>query len=85
MGRGPDISPCFLMNVLFEQLGWTGDAYMQAVEDCWKELPVIHNYGACITAEGELVRGPVRTRRSWSAGSGSWDTTGSTISQTETA
>ena len=58
VGRGPDISPCFLMNVLFEQLGWTGDAYMQAVEDCWKELPVIHNYGACITAEGELVREP---------------------------
>ena len=57
-GRGPDISPCFLMNVLFERLGWDGDAYMQAVEGIRRELPVIHNYGACLTAGGELVREP---------------------------
>lgn len=55
-GRGPDVSPCFLMNVLFEQLGWAGDAYMQAVEECRRELPMIHNGGMCLTPEGELVR-----------------------------
>ncbi len=53
-GKGPDISPCFLMNVLFEQLGWTGDAYMQAVDPCRAELPVIHSHGARLTAAGEL-------------------------------
>jgi len=54
-GKGPDISPCFLMNVLFEQLGWTGDAYMQAVDPCRAELPVIHSHGARLTAAGELT------------------------------
>ena len=54
-GEGPDISPCFLMNVLFEQLGWTGDAYMQAVDQCWAQLPVIHSHGVRLTAGGELT------------------------------
>ena len=58
VGKGPDISPCFLMNVLFDQLGWTGDAYMQAVNQCREALPVIHNYGTCLTADGQLVRSP---------------------------
>lgn len=58
VGKGPDISPCFLMNVLFDQLGWTGDAYMQAVNQCREALPVIHNYGTCLTADGQLVRAP---------------------------
>ena len=53
-GVGPDISPCFLMNVLFDRLGWKGDAYMQAVDECWREVPVIHSYGRYITADGEL-------------------------------
>lgn len=56
VGEGPDISPCFLMNVLFEQLGWTGDAYMQAADQCRRELPVVHNYGAYLTSGGELTR-----------------------------
>ena len=55
VGEGPDISPCFLMNVLFDQLGWTGDAYMQAVEPCLQALPVIHTHGARLTAAGELT------------------------------
>ena len=55
VGTGPDVSPCFLMNVLFEQCGWAGDAYMQAVYDCWKALPVIGTHGQYITADGELV------------------------------
>lgn len=56
VGEGPTISPCFLMNVLFEQLGWEGDAYMQAVESCWKALPVIHVSGSYLTADGTLTR-----------------------------
>ncbi len=54
-GKGPDISPCFLMNVLFEQLGWTGDAYMQAADQCRAQLPVIHSHGVRLTAGGELT------------------------------
>lgn len=54
-GEGPDISPCFLMNVLFEQLGWTGDAYMQAADQCRAQLPVIHSHGVRLTAGGELT------------------------------
>ena len=63
VGQGPDISPCFLMNVLFDQLGWKGDAYMQAVEQCWRQLPVIHTSGACITADGQFVREPDEGQR----------------------
>ena len=54
VGEGPDISPCFLMNVLFDQLGWEGDAYMQATADCWREVPVIHTQGRYLTADGTL-------------------------------
>jgi len=61
-GEGPDISPCFLMNLLFDRLGWTGDAYMQAVDQCRQELPVIHSYGACLTADGQLVRDLTRAQ-----------------------
>ena len=53
-GVGPDISPCFLMSVLFEQLGWKGDAYMQAVDRCRREVPVIHTSDLYITADGVL-------------------------------
>lgn len=55
-GEGPDISPCFLMNVLFDQLGWKGDAYMQAVYDCWQALPVVHTSTFYLTDDGELTR-----------------------------
>ena len=55
-GEGPTISPCFLMNVLFEQLGWEGDAYMQASRAVRTALPVLHNSSTRLTQEGELVR-----------------------------
>lgn len=58
VGDGPDISPCFLMNVLFDQLGWKGDAYMQAVYDCWQALPMVHTSGFYLTDEGELTQYP---------------------------
>ena len=43
------------MNVLFDQCGWEGDAYMQAVYDCWQALPVIHTSGAYLTADGTFT------------------------------
>ena len=54
VGTGPDVSPCFLMNVLFEQLGWEGDAYMQAADACRREVPVVHSYGIYFTADGAM-------------------------------
>ena len=44
-GDAPTISPCFLMNVLFDQLGWEGSAYMQYTDTVRARLPVIHTSG----------------------------------------
>ncbi|MBQ2960953.1 MAG: LTA synthase family protein [Oscillospiraceae bacterium] len=41
-GKGPVISPGYLMGVLFEQLGWKGSAYMQFTGAMREKLPVIH-------------------------------------------
>lgn len=57
-GAGPDISPNFLMNELFNLCGWQGDSYMQFSSSVMDELPVIHSSGACITADGEFVAAP---------------------------
>ena len=39
------MSSCFLMNLVFDQLGWTGDAWAQATADLWRELPVLTTVG----------------------------------------
>ncbi len=58
-GEGPDISPCFLMNVLFDQCGWEGPAYMQYTRQLMAALPVIREGGvSCVTAAGEYVVQP---------------------------
>ncbi len=56
VGEGPTVSPCFLMDVLFEQLGWTGDAYMQAARAVREALPVVQTSGFYLTAGGTLTR-----------------------------
>ncbi|MBR7179496.1 MAG: LTA synthase family protein [Oscillospiraceae bacterium] len=42
VGQGPDISPCFLMNVLFEQCGWEGPGFMQLTDAVLAETSVLH-------------------------------------------
>lgn len=42
VGQGPEISPCFLMNVLFEQLGWDGPGFMKLTNEIKAQLPVLH-------------------------------------------
>ena len=42
VGQGPDISPCFLMNVLFEQCGWKGPGFMQLTNAVRAETAMIH-------------------------------------------
>jgi len=44
-GQGQDISPNFLMNQLFSLCGWKGNAYIQAAEEIWQQMPVITTIG----------------------------------------
>ncbi|MCD7776198.1 MAG: LTA synthase family protein, partial [Firmicutes bacterium] len=53
-GTGPTVSPCFLMNVLFDTLGWDGPSYMQATDDIMSVMPVITTTGRYMI-NGELV------------------------------
>lgn len=54
VGEGPDISPCYLMNELFSQLGWDGTAYMKFMNDMESSLPVINTSGFYL-ADGEVT------------------------------
>ena len=47
-GNGPTISPCFLMNVLFQQIGWKGPSYMQYCSTIMEKIPVIYTNGRYI-------------------------------------
>lgn len=40
-GEGPDISPCYLMNLVFRQLGWKGPAFMQAMDEMMEVFPIV--------------------------------------------
>ena len=42
VGQGPEISPCFLMNVLFEQCGWEGPGYMKLTDEVMAQRPILH-------------------------------------------
>jgi len=55
MGEGPDVSSCFLMNLLFEQCGWTGDRWMQATEEIRQEIPALTALGRYVQRDGILV------------------------------
>lgn len=44
-GIGPDISPCFLMNVLFEQCGWEGPGYTRLTDAVLDAVPMLHTSG----------------------------------------
>lgn len=54
-GEGPDISPCFLMQQVFDLCGWTGPAYMQAARTVSAEVPVVHTAGQYMV-DGVLTR-----------------------------
>ena len=41
VGEGPTVSPHYLMNLVFEQCGWEGPAYMQAMGDIMQTLGAI--------------------------------------------
>nr|WP_326165355.1 LTA synthase family protein [uncultured Oscillibacter sp.] len=53
-GEGPDVSSCFLMDLLFDRLGWTGGAWAQATADIWREIPVLTDHGRYVR-DGRLT------------------------------
>lgn len=48
VGEGPDVSACFLMNLLFDLCGWEGDAWNQATTDIWEVIPVLTTVGGYV-------------------------------------
>ncbi|MDE6620541.1 MAG: sulfatase-like hydrolase/transferase [Lachnospiraceae bacterium] len=48
VGQGPTISPCYLMNVLFEQCSWEGPAYMQVMDEMRNVFSVVSTSGKYI-------------------------------------
>ena len=54
VGEGPDVSSCFLMNLLFEQCGWAGNAYLQATDEVRAVIPVLTTVGGYVQ-NGQLV------------------------------
>ena len=58
VGEGPDVSSCFLMNLLFDLCGWQGDAWAQATADIWQEIPVLTTVGRYVCKDGQLTETP---------------------------
>lgn len=54
-GQAPTISPGYLMNVLFDTLGWKGSAFMQFTSDVMNTLPLVSTNGYFIE-NGEFAR-----------------------------
>lgn len=56
VGTGPTVSPIFLMNVLFEQCGWSGPAYRKLSDAVMDAVPILHQTGVYASG-GSLVPG----------------------------
>ena len=46
-GKGPTVSPCYLMDVAFEQMGWAGPAFSQVMREMREVFPVISTHHSC--------------------------------------
>lgn len=53
-GEGELISPCYLMNELFDLVGWDGPSYCKMTGELKKTLPVVHTSGRFME-DGALV------------------------------
>lgn len=53
-GEGPTVSPCYLMNLLFDQCSWEGPAFMQAMGDMMEVFPVVTTHG-CYVVDGRFT------------------------------
>ena len=58
VGTGPAVSPCYLMNVVFELCGWgKGTEYMQLMNDLMQLSPVVNTSGFYVE-NGAVTREP---------------------------
>ncbi len=48
------ISPCYLMNILFEQCGWGGPSYMKFMNECMEQMPIVST-NSVYSFDGDLV------------------------------
>lgn len=53
-GKGPTITPCYLMNLVFELCGWEGPAFMQAMDDLRETFPVVTTLSV-YSVDGEWI------------------------------
>ena len=56
-GEGPALSPGFLMKLVFDQLGWQGDRYMQLSDRVYQLTPVMHT-GGYYLEDGRFTSSP---------------------------
>ena len=50
-GEGPTISPCYLMNLVFDLCSWDGPAFMQAMDEMMEVFPVVTTHD-CYVVDG---------------------------------
>lgn len=50
-GEGPTISPCYLMNLVFDLCSWDGPAFMQAMDEMMAVFPVVTTHD-CYVVDG---------------------------------
>ena len=55
VGQGPTVSPGYLLNVVFHELGWTGSAFMQYTAQVMDKLPVVSTNGFYVE-DGEYTQ-----------------------------
>ena len=53
-GEDMEISPCYLMNLVFKKIGWDGSAYMQAMSNMMEIFPVVTTNGRYVV-DGVLI------------------------------
>lgn len=54
-GEGPDLSPSFLMDRVFQLCGWEGPAYMQATRDLMEHVSVVNTDSGLFLEDGVLT------------------------------
>lgn len=55
VGEGPTVSVCYLMNLLFDRLGWEGNSVMKFNRDAMETLPVLNSFGQYICGDEYTV------------------------------
>ena len=59
---GPDTSPCYLMNLVFGQLGWEGPGFLRAMDGMMEVFPIVTTTGRTMT-DGVLSDAVPENRR----------------------